>query len=237
MTATKSISLYAAERPVNSVTIFQSSIAQITRSFSVALSVCLIGLFIANLDVDYPSSSSQRGKNELEISGISNLVDAESPRIHGLGSDVRVFAISCTKHLARAPGVRRSKNAARLKEIAAKKKALEAERTVFTEAAALLDDMVRAAMGSNSGDGGGPAQLGAMMEDLVRRKREAATGVLGLEREIAALDEEQWMLNNTHRGETTTVVSATVVAKRDCELEFQMTYRECFYTTCSIMVR
>ena len=132
MTATKPISLYAAERPVNSVTIFQSSIAQITRTFSVALAVCLKGIFTADVDADRPSSSSQRGKNELEISGISNLVDAESPRIHGLGSDVRVFAISWTKHLARAPGVRRSKNAARLKEIAAKKKPLEAERTVRT---------------------------------------------------------------------------------------------------------
>ena len=112
-------------------------------------------------------------------------------------------------------------------EFQASKKALEAERTVLTETAALLDDMARAAMGSNSGGGGGPAQLGVMMEDLVRRKREAATGVLGLEREIGALDEEQWTLNNTHRGETTTVVSATVVAERDCKLEFQMTYREC----------
>ena len=46
MTASGTTSLNAAEHPVKSVTIFQSSTAQITRTFSVELKVRLIVLIM-----------------------------------------------------------------------------------------------------------------------------------------------------------------------------------------------
>ena len=49
---------------------------------------------------------------------------------------------------------------------------------------------------------------------------------LKLDGQIAELEEEERMLNKSRRGEATAVVFVTVVAKQDCEVEFQMTYRE-----------
>ena len=45
------------------------------------------------------------------------------------------------------------------------------------------------------------------------------------EAEIAEVDREVWKLNQSYKGETGAVITTSILAKRECQLEFQLTYR------------
>ncbi|RPD54842.1 hypothetical protein L226DRAFT_616499 [Lentinus tigrinus ALCF2SS1-7] len=191
------ISLNAAAYPIKAVTIFQSSSAELTRTITVDLT---------------------SGRNVLEITGISSRVDTESPRIHGLGQDARVFDISCDTNLANAPGPRTRKDTETLKEVTSKIQALELERDVRRTEYDTLDDAVK------SMANGKPAELDGFMENFVRRKRAAKQAVWECDQQIATLTKELWLLTDATRGETAGRVVATILAKRECKVAFQLTY-------------
>ncbi|KAM5544764.1 hypothetical protein V8D89_001662, partial [Ganoderma adspersum] len=195
--SSKNISLNADEHPVKAVTIFQSSTAQLTRTLVVDL---------------------KGGSNSLEITGIPSHVDKESPRIHGLGTDVRVFDISCNTTLANAPHQNHTKNAATVKKLVFKRKMLEMERQVLQTEFTLLDDAARSLAKDKA------TSLDTLMDTFVTRKRKAGCTVVDIDEQIEELEKEIWVLNNSHKGETAAVVTATLLAKRDCKLEFQLTY-------------
>ena len=156
----------------------------------------------------------------LVISGISNHVDKESPRIYGMGSDARVFDISCSTHLARAPHQKYTKDAAAIKRLAAKRKVLQGERDVRQSEFALLDDAARSLAQDKM------TSLDSLMDTFVARKRDAKTTIIEMDEQIEELEKEIWLLNNLHKGETAAVVTATVLAKCDCKVELQLTYRK-----------
>ncbi|KAI1792158.1 hypothetical protein LXA43DRAFT_1093971 [Ganoderma leucocontextum] len=195
--SSKTISLNAFEHPVKAVTIFQSSTAQLTRTFTVDL---------------------KSGSNVLEISSISSQVDKESPRIYGLGTDARVFDMSCNAKLANAPHQKLTKNAAAIKKLVAKRKLLEAERNVRQTEFSLLDDAARSLAQDKA------TSFDALMDTFVVRKRNAMRTVLEMDEQIEELEKEIWLLDSSHKGETATVVTATLLAKRDCKVEFQLIY-------------
>ncbi|KAI0706428.1 hypothetical protein C8Q76DRAFT_749605 [Earliella scabrosa] len=191
------ISLKASEHPVKSVTIFQSSTAELTRTFVVNL---------------------QAGRNTVEISGISSQVDKESPRIHGLGSAARVFDISCT--LRTSPKYRVTKNLALIKEVTTKRNALLLERNLRQEEYDMLNNSSLGTALTTEAS----AQIDPFVDNIIWRKREAMKAVQGYDQQIEEIDDELWTLQNTHQGETAARVVATILAKRDCEVEFQLTY-------------
>ncbi|EJF59169.1 hypothetical protein BD309DRAFT_953032 [Dichomitus squalens] len=191
------ISLDASEHPVKSVTIFQSSTAELKRTFTIDL---------------------KAGSNVVKISNISSHVDRESPRIHGLGTDARVVDISCNTTLANAPSHKSSKNAIEIKKLTAKRKLLEGERTVRQRESELLDDGARSLVSDKE------TGLDVFMETWVSRKRSAMKAIVDLDDQIEALDQEIWQLNNIHKGETAGVVTATVLAKHERKVEVQLTY-------------
>ncbi|KAI1792172.1 hypothetical protein LXA43DRAFT_364276 [Ganoderma leucocontextum] len=195
--SSKTISLNASEHPVKAVTIFQSSTAQLTRTFTVEL---------------------KSGSNVLEISGISSQVDRESPRIYGLGTNARVFDMSCNAKLANAPNQKLTKNAAAIKKLVAKRKLLEAERNVRQTEFSLLDDAARSLAQDKA------TSFDALMDTFVLRKRDAMQTVVEMAEQIEELEKEIWLLNSSHKGETAAVVGATLLAKRDCKVEFQLAY-------------
>ena len=41
------------------------------------------------------------------------------------------------------------------------------------------------------------------------------------------LEEELYVLENAHKGETAGRVLATILAQRECQVELRLTYREC----------
>ena len=158
------------------------------------------------------------GNNLLEISGIASRVDRDSPRIYGLGPDAHVLNISCTTKLGDASNQRRSKNAAVLKKLSVERKVLQAERDVRQTEFNLLDDAARSLAQDKA------ASFDTLMDTFVARKRNAVATVIEMDEKIEELDEEIRLLNNSHRGETAAVVTATIIAKRECRTEFQLTY-------------
>ena len=156
----------------------------------------------------------------VEIVNISSDVDRESPRIHGLGTDARVIDISCNTALANAPSHKRSKHAADIKKLTAKRKLLEGERAVHQKEFDLLDDAARSLVSDKV------TGLDVFMDTYVSRKRNAMRRIVETDEQIEELDKEIWQYKNTHRGETAAVVTANVLAKHDCKLELQLTYRK-----------
>ena len=65
------------------------------------------------------------------------------------------------------------------------------------------------------------------MNDLLRRKGIAQKAALGLQEEIAELDREVWLLDRKRVGKSETVITATFVARRDCQVGFRLSYCEC----------
>ena len=63
------------------------------------------------------------------------------------------------------------------------------------------------------------------MDTFVSRKRKAGLTVVDIDDQIQELEKEIWVLNNSAKGETAAAVTATLLAKRDCKVEFQLTYR------------
>ncbi|KAM5544783.1 hypothetical protein V8D89_001681 [Ganoderma adspersum] len=116
--SSNTISLNAPDHPIKAVTVFQSSAAQLTRTFSV------------DLKASTRTRRDRGGSNVLEIARIPNHIDKESPRIYGLGTDARVSDILCSTRLAYPPLQNHTKNAGAAKKLALKRKLLQAERDV-----------------------------------------------------------------------------------------------------------
>lgn len=135
-----------------------------------------------------------------------------------------MFDISCNTKLANAPNHNHTKNAATIKALAAKRKLLEAERDVRQTEFDLLDDAARSLAQEKA------TSLDSLMDTFLTRKRNAMAMVIAMDEQMEELDKEVWLLNNSHQGETAAVVTATLLAKRDCKVEFQLTYCKCCIT-------
>ncbi|KAI0695487.1 hypothetical protein C8T65DRAFT_584266 [Cerioporus squamosus] len=189
--------LNAADHPVKAVTIFQSSTAELTRTFTVDL----VG-----------------GRNVLEITGLSSRVVTESPRIHGLGYDARVFDISCDTKLTHAPGPRPKKNADAVQKVEMTIQTLEIERDVRQNEYDVLDNAAKSLANDK------PTQMDAFLDRFVQRKRQALKDVMTSNVAIASLKKQLWLLQNASEGETAGRVIATILSKRARTVTFQLTY-------------
>ena len=67
-----------------------------------------------------------------------------------------------------------------------------------------------------------------LMDTFVARKRNAMKTVIEMDEQIKEVDKEIWILRNSHKGSTAAVVTATILAKRECKVEFQLTYCKFF---------
>ena len=97
---------------------------------------------------------------------------------------------------------------------------LETERQVLQTEFTLLDDAARSLAKDKA------ASLDTLMDTFVSRKRKAGLTVVDIDDQIQELEKEIWVLNNSAKGETAAAVTATLLAKRDCKVEFQLTYRK-----------
>ena len=162
----------------------------------------------------------QNGRNVVEISGISDSLDPESPRVHGPGEDARLFDIVCNTAVSQAPRGRGTQNAEELRRLRARRAVMEAECRLRHREAELLDNAASVAAKRED------FKLDDM-NDLLRRKGIAQKAVLGLQEEIAELDREVWLLDRKRVGKSETVITATFVARRDCQVGFRLSYCEC----------
>ena len=154
------------------------------------------------------------------------MIDTQSPRIHGLGRDARVFDVTCSTDYARIPGIKPHKHAEVLKQLNQKKTDLQLARDACKHEIDLLDRAVGAAVGGN--DGIAPIELNSAkdaVKHVAQSRLELARAAAQKEAEIAEVDREVWKLNQSYKGETGAVITTSILAKRECQVEFQLTYR------------
>ena len=159
----------------------------------------------------------QAGRNVIEIRGISSNIDVESPRVHGLGRDARVFDISCNTSSPREPLWRDRKQADELKELRAQRARVYAGRKTREREAALLDDAAASTVKAKGVDV-------ELMDQLLERKREATKAVMELKDQLNEIDRAIRVLESGFFGKCETTIVATVIGKRECQVAFQLTY-------------
>ncbi|KAH9902414.1 hypothetical protein C8Q73DRAFT_777736 [Cubamyces lactineus] len=200
---TNSISLRASSIPVKSATIFQSSTAELTRRVTIEL---------------------KSGRNALEISGLSSKVDTESPRLSGAPGCVRVLDVVCKRKPRDAPDIPEDERSAEVKRLKAQRRALQAEQEVRQEEIKLLNDSAQLVTSDDHNHNPDHDSLLAFMDKYVQRKLGIQKAIRDLFEQIEEVDKKIYVLNNARKGETTTMVTATIIAESECKVDLNLTY-------------
>ncbi|KAI9058191.1 hypothetical protein FKP32DRAFT_1597260 [Trametes sanguinea] len=197
--------LNGARAPVTAATIFQSDTAEVTRTLSLEL---------------------KNGRNVVKISDVSGVIHLDSPRISGAPNGVRIVDVVCNKK----PGGEDPNP-----EIAAimkKGKTLYAEREVRREQVGLLDGFKRLfspdpRMWSTAPAGVravGGANISEFVDSYGQQKLALQSASQILDEEIAELEKELATLRAARKGETSAIITATLVAESDVKAELKLTY-------------
>ncbi|RPD69923.1 hypothetical protein L226DRAFT_515152 [Lentinus tigrinus ALCF2SS1-7] len=194
----KTIPLDASDHPVKSVTIYQSSAAEVTRTFTVSL---------------------QSGRNIIEVSGLSNAIDADSPRIHGLPENVSVLDICCDVRSGRSAGI--NARSEMIEKLRSQKRELSTEKSMHREEYEALEGSIRSPLQA----GMSPKDMNAFLDSFLARKRLAVKNMQEIDTRIADLEREIASLEKTSKRDSALgAVTVTADAKDDCSADFQLTY-------------
>ena len=171
----------------------------------------------------------------MEIANLSSRIDAESPRIYGLGAFARVLEICCdTSRVDTAASKesiydKRSKskipqgmNADVIAELIAKKEDLKIERQLYQQEYEALEGIVNTLIGRVED----PDHVENIMSGIVQRKRAAATAILEIDGRISELKKEIYYLGRQYKGAASAIVTATILAERACDVVLHLTYRK-----------
>ncbi len=204
------ISLDASQHTLRSVTIFQSSMAEVTRTLTVGLRVR--PLYAHTCLILTKLSTIQSGRNVIEISGLSSNIDVASASTHDLGSLARIVDVCCD--IATVTSSRTDQLTENLR------KELSAERALRQQEYDALEDATSSLL-SNVG----PTNIDKILDGIVERKRKAMNAVLELDQKIFRIDQEVQLTCKKHQGDAAAVVSVTVLAEHNCDVELRLTYR------------
>ncbi|KAI9056767.1 hypothetical protein FKP32DRAFT_1747571 [Trametes sanguinea] len=198
------IVLNAGRAPVTAATIFQSDAAELTRSLTLEL---------------------KSGRNVVEISDISGGIHLDSPRISGAPGGVRVVDVVCK----RKPSFSQDEPTAEIREITKRGIALNAEREVRRQEAALLDESARLITSGKGETRGSKESVGSdevlgFVEKYVQRKLAVQKTLQTLDEQIEELEKKLAALRNARKGDTNAIITATVVAASDIKTELKLTY-------------
>ncbi|OSC98499.1 hypothetical protein PYCCODRAFT_1375112 [Trametes coccinea BRFM310] len=198
------IVLNATRAPVTAATIFQSDAAELTRSLTLEL---------------------KSGRNVVEISDISGGIHRDSPRISGAPGGVRVVDVVCKKK----PSFNQDEPTAEIREITKKGIALNAERELRRQEAALLDDSARLITSGKGETREANASVGSdeileFVGKYVQRKLAVQKTLQTLDEQIVELEKKLAMLRNARKGDSNAVITTTVVAGSDVKAELKLTY-------------
>ena len=204
------------EHSIQSVTIFQSSTAEIIRSFRTNLRVSPRPRFL-NINLMHCLKS---GINKVDIVNLSSSIDKESPRIHYGGTEARLFALSCDVPRNTSGSLSKSQNVHTITKIRTQKKALYAERGLREQENDAFSSNARILLQKADSN-----KLESVLDRMMERQRAGKQAIQDLDEQIAKLDQEISELSK-NTGQAGATVSATIVAEQDCDIAFQLTYRE-----------
>ena len=161
----------------------------------------------------------------MEIHGLSNYIDVDSPRVSGLGRFARVFDVSCNVAHSNAPRPRKTKNTLATQQLKFKHAVMKAECHLREREAELLDAAAAAAVQHKD------TQVEHMRE-LLKRKHDVTKSALDLREHLAELDNEIWLLKQSSVGGSEAIATATIIAQSPCQVDFQLTYRKQYMGMC-----
>ncbi|EIM92171.1 uncharacterized protein STEHIDRAFT_46411 [Stereum hirsutum FP-91666 SS1] len=198
------IRLDAPQHPLTAVTIFKSSKAEIVRSFK---------------------QTFQEGQNKVEIFNLPGSIDTESARINITGlSDLQLFDVVCTKPKSYISGVTASASTFEsIRILEAKKSALVAERDTISSAKTFLESYSKTLKGEDIS----PEQAEGFLDTYVKRARKLVQEGAELQEQIQKIEQKiqkERDERNKRKGSMDGTVNIVVMAKRQTEAEFKLTY-------------
>ncbi|EDR08579.1 uncharacterized protein LACBIDRAFT_296878 [Laccaria bicolor S238N-H82] len=199
MASTFTISAF--DHPIKSVTVFKSSKAEVVRSFDISL---------------------KKGRNNVEIRGLSSFIDTHSVRVSGLGSAARLLDVACTIATSKSASYLPDSSTEVIRKLRVRKNTLERERTLRNNESQLL----LAYAGTLGGEHVNPQQMTAFLEGFMQQGKkiieEASLSeqIIELERLIEAENEK----STSKRGTTDGKVNIVLGADEDFNAEIKLTY-------------
>ena len=219
-----SLQLSASDENLKSITIFKSDRAEVTRTFTVSLEVCVSCHPVHRLGAHYCLLKS--GQNDIEISGLSSYIDIDSVRVTGLG-DARLFEASCK--VQRRETWRKldsSSDSERIRTLREKKALLTQEKNVCESATFLLRDYGKTLSGEHVTPADANTFIGQYLtrgSELARSAAKLAEEILQIQREIDDITTEE----SLKKGETDGRVNVTIMAKTRTEVLLKLIYSMC----------
>ncbi|CDO75132.1 hypothetical protein BN946_scf185010.g57 [Trametes cinnabarina] len=156
---------------------------------------------------------------------MSSAIHAESPRISGVPDGVRVLDIAGKSKRS----LSKDERSPECRAIAKKHAALNAEREVRRQEAALLDDSARMVTSSQGKVHGTDVTMSGdrildFVDKVVQRKLAVRKALRNLDEEIEQLEDKLATLRQSRKGVANAVITATVIASSDCTVNLQLTY-------------
>ena len=159
----------AANHPIKSVTVFKSSKAEVVRSFDISLKVRLSKYY-----KNAPLTVLQKGRNNVEIRGLSSFIDTHSVRVSGLGSAARLFDVACTIVTSKSGSYLPDSSTEVIRKLRVQKDTLERERTLRNNES----QMLLAYAYTLNGEHVNPQQMTAFLEGFMQQGKKIIQAVI-----------------------------------------------------------
>lgn len=217
---TTELSIDGSGLPIESVTVYRPSGAQVIRKLDVELKVSAadeIRFSTLLKRLSHIRGVGQAGTNVIQVKNLSSITETESFRVDGLGN-ARLLVVQCT--LDRCPEIPKSDPIRDLKsqlgELQTKKSALEQEVSILK------------AYGKNMGDNPQltPDQANAFSDTLYNKILACAETVRDLDEQTTRLTQKINKLQSLKVGAAFTKAIITILADEDGPAQLRLIYRE-----------
>ena len=169
MSMASTFTISASDHPIKSVTVFKSSKAEVVRSFDISLKVRLSKCY-----KNAPLTVLQKGRNNVEIRGLSSFIDTHSVRVSGLGSAARLFDVACTIVTSKSASYLPDSSTEVIRKLRVQKDTLERERTLRNSESQLL----LAYADTLNGEHVNPQQMTAFLEGFMQQGKKIIQAVI-----------------------------------------------------------
>ncbi|KAF9557100.1 hypothetical protein CPC08DRAFT_725306 [Agrocybe pediades] len=198
----------ASERAIKSVTVFKFSNAEVVRVFPVPL---------------------KKGQNKVQITGLSSSIDTRSLRVSGLGSAARLSDVVCKVDRGAlfddAANADSHSSTEQLRDLSAKKEALESEKNIREQESELLFKYGQTLSGNSQVS---PGEMSAFLDQYFARGKKILESITELKEKIAAIDRlikfEEYEAS-IRKGSANGQVDVVISAEDDCSVDLKLTYR------------
>ena len=216
-------SFKGANLPIDTVTVYRPSGAQVVRKLDLDLKVSAVGR--SAFAIVQPSE--QAGNNVIEVTGLSSVTDTESLRVSGLGN-VRLLVANCLREqfteISESDPIRALKSQEH--ELRAERDARKAEVEILRGFGAKMGDMPDLT----------PDQANSFVDTLFEKTLACAETVKALDDKIEEVKRRIDKVESEKAGSAFVKAVITVVANDDGPVQLKLTYRRSQFTANQLFI-